>query len=125
MAAGTGFHVQTQLDLRKGHITGRVKQLEAGSLYEIRYAKGVAGLRAPEVLYEMSWGKRPGNDESSAGCVMSLLSGDAVFVQTATNPTPTVTVISAGSTFNGLTQNLAPLSEAARKEISATVKAMY
>lgn len=42
---------ETELDLRKGHITGNVKKMSAGSSYSIRYPSGVAAIRGS--VYDM------------------------------------------------------------------------
>jgi len=121
-SAGPGWSMQTQLDLRKGRITGRVKHLEAGSAYEIRYPRGVTGFRESGVVYDMRWADRLSDGETNPPCVLSLLSGAAVFVPAGTNANPTV--IPAGFTFDDRTAALTPLSEPARKELAATVDSL-
>ncbi|MGA2863947.1 MAG: hypothetical protein ABSF95_05620 [Verrucomicrobiota bacterium] len=42
---GAAAVMETELDLRNGHILGNVKKLTAGSTFNIRYPKGVAAIR--------------------------------------------------------------------------------
>jgi hypothetical protein len=45
MATGADRVTETQLDLKRGRITGNVKKLAAGSKYEVKLPNGIAGIR--------------------------------------------------------------------------------
>lgn len=45
MQTGAGRVTETQLDLKRGRVTGNVKKLTAASKYEIKMPNGVAGVR--------------------------------------------------------------------------------
>ena len=45
MQTGEDIVTETQLDLKRGRITGNVKKLSAGSKYEVKFPNGVAAIR--------------------------------------------------------------------------------
>jgi hypothetical protein len=71
-AGGTPV-IDTELDLRLGHITGNVKKMTAGSHYEIKYKSGVAGIRGS--VYDMLVEDLP---DGTAKCTLRMIEGAAV-----------------------------------------------
>lgn len=85
-----------ELDLRAGQIAGNAGQLPAASHYEIKFAKGIAGVR--NGVYHVS----------SSGFV-AVPSGETVVVMLGTDGNPVTTVVSAGKQFNPNTGSVAKL----------------
>ncbi len=91
----------TKIDLRKGSILGNVKKLASASKYEVKTAKGVAGIRGTSF-------------EISAVGIVRVATGELVFVTiplTGGGPVKTFT-IAAGSKLNagGQTPQVQPMS---------------
>lgn len=104
---GAGAQTETQLDLRKGHITGNVKKMVAGSTYEIKYPQGVAGIRGS--VYDMTVSQQQALAAGvQAGtikvvCTLNMITGSAVlsFVQDGqTLAQATTVVIQPGQGFS-------------------------
>jgi len=104
---GAGAQTETQLDLRKGHITGNVKKMVAGSTYEIKYPQGVAGIRGS--VYDMTVSQQQALAAGvQAGtikvvCTLNMITGSAVlsFVQDGqTLAQATTVVIQPGTGFS-------------------------
>ena len=120
---GPSIQTETQLDLRRGHITGSVAELAADSSYEIKYATGIAGLREAALVYDMSRPDPAGGGQTNLPCILAMWKGRAVMVPGQSGATPMV--IGPGFGFNDLTHALTALSEAAKQDISATVESMH
>ncbi|HZV34691.1 MAG TPA: hypothetical protein VFB72_08985 [Verrucomicrobiae bacterium] len=87
-----------ELDLRAGQVAGNAGQLPASSHYEIKFAKGIAGVR--DGVYHIS----------SSGFV-AVPSGETVVVILGADGNPVTTQVSAGKQFNpntGSVSNLRP-----------------
>lgn len=106
---GAGIQTETQLDLRKGHITGNVKKMVAGSTYEIKYPKGVAGIRGS--VYDMNLIEGIDNGTVTVTCILDMLTGSAVLSFTPVGSTTPITqTILPDFGYNTGTQTLAPLT---------------
>ena len=120
---GAGVQTETQLDLRKGHITGNVKKMVAGSTYEIKYPKGVAGIRGS--VYDMALVEGIENGTVALTCTLNMLTGAAVLSYTPPGATTPVTqTIGPDTGFSTGTQVLAGLTASQINAISATLSQM-
>jgi len=119
---GMGTVTETQLDLRKGHITGNVKKMVAGSIYEIKYPKGVAGIRGS--VYDMTLVEGIENGQVTVNCILNMSSGSAVLsFQNAAGQTISQTVLPNFS-FNTATGTLLPISDIVLQQIVAVLGSM-
>ena len=121
-STGAGVQTETQLDLRKGHITGNVKKMVAGSIYEIKYPKGVAGIRGS--VFDMALVESVQNGTVTVSCILNMASGSAVlsFVN-AQGQTISQTVLPTFS-FNTATGILSPIPDSVTQEIAAVLGSM-
>jgi len=119
---GAGVQTEINLDLRKGHITGDCKEMLHGSIYEIKYPKGVAGIREPGSVYDMKVVYGAGNDTLAETCILNLQRGSALLALSANKQVQT---IPSGFSFDDSSQTLTPLPPALNEEISATIASMY
>ena len=120
---GAGVQTETQLDLRKGHITGNVKKMVAGSNYEIRYPKGVAGIRGS--VYDMSLVEGINNGTVTVTLVLDMLTGSAVVsFYPSGSTTPITQTVLPGFGFDTGTDALTPLSPAQVSELSQILASM-
>jgi hypothetical protein len=79
---------ETQLDLQGGEIYGSVERMPAGSKYEIKLPKGIAGIRGSTRFMV-----------SSSGAARAK-SGSLVIVQTGADGSLTTKVVAAGQKFD-------------------------
>jgi len=120
---GAGVQTDTQLDLRKGHITGNVKKMVAGSNYEIRYPQGVAGIRGS--VYDMALAEGINNGTVTVTLVLNMLTGSAVLsFNVPGQTTPITQTILPGFGFNTGTDVLTPLTPAQMNQISQILASM-
>ena len=115
-----GVLTETVLDLRQGHLTGRVEQMALGAIYEVKFGGGIAGFRDSGLAYDLRWQEPLAPTATNWHFVVTMQSGTAVLSE-AGNAT---VIIPAGSTFDDTTTNVAPSSAALQQEIAAIVKAM-
>jgi hypothetical protein len=99
MDTGAGEVTETQLDLQRGKIFGRVKKLAPASRYEVKIPNGVAGIRG--TVYEIS-----------ADGVVKVYVGSIVIAYVAPDGTVVTQVISAGQQFDGRTQQIIAIPQA-------------
>jgi hypothetical protein len=131
IAAQTGGDTtsETELDLRTGSITGRVKKISAGSRFEIKVPNGVAAIRGTDFLIATIDLSRGGsNTRGVLGVQVWVSSGSVVLSWTvAGNPNPITQVIRPGqgcSTITGIVEQLTPaqagqLADAIQKAVDA------
>lgn len=87
---GAGEVTETQLDLQRGRVFGRVKKLTPASRYEVKIPNGVAGIRG--TVYDIS-----------ADGVVKVYVGSIVIAYVAPDGTVVTQVISAGQQFDART----------------------
>ena len=120
---GAGVQTETQLDLRKGHVTGNVKKMVAGSIYEVKYPKGVAGIRGS--VFDMNLAEGVQNGTITVTCTINMLTGSAVLSFTADGQTTPVTqTILPNFGYNTGTEALLPLTQAQMSQISTALAGM-
>jgi hypothetical protein len=120
---------ETELDLRTGSITGRVKKISAGSRFEIKVPNGVAAIRGTDFLIATIDLSRGGsNTRGVLGVQVWVSSGSVVLSWTvAGNPNPITQVIRPGqgcSTITGIVEQLTPaqagqLADAIQQAVAA------
>lgn len=120
--AGVGPVTDTELDLRKGHITGNVKKMTAGSVYEIKYAKGVAGIRGS--VYDMALVQGVQNGTITVNCVLNMTSGSAVLSFTDATGQVVAQTVLPGFGVDTSTGAVAPIPQAILNEIVAALNSM-
>jgi len=102
METGADWVTETQLDVRKGKITGTVKKLSGASKYEVKYKNGVAGIRG--TIYTIS----------EAG-VVSVLEGSVVIAWVKPDGAVATQVVNAGEMFDpagGVITSITPVDRA-------------
>jgi hypothetical protein len=99
MDTGAGEVTETQLDLQRGRIFGRVKKLAPASRYEVKIPNGVAGIRG--TVYDIS-----------ADGVVKVYVGSIVIAYVAPDGTVVTQVISAGQEFNARTGQITTIPQA-------------
>ncbi len=108
---GANTVTETQLDLKKGRITGSVKKLAPGSKYEIKLPSGVAGVRG--TLYDIT-----------AEGVVKVSVGSVVVAYVGPNGEVVTQIVNAGQQFDARTGQLLPLSPTSAEMLRSTGQEM-
>jgi hypothetical protein len=106
LGAGTGAAQDVELDLRAGQIAGNIGRLPSGSRYEIKFSKGVAGVRS-------------GIFHINASGVVAVPAGETVVVILGADGNPITTIVNTGKEFDPSTGMMKDIS----KSSSATTAA--
>jgi hypothetical protein len=101
MNTGADLVTDTQLDLKQGRILGNVKKMSAGSKYEIKLLKGVAGIRGTS--YDIS-----------ADGVVRVYAGTVVVAWAGDDGNVTTQVVGANQQFDARTGQVTPLAADAK-----------
>lgn len=88
----------TELDLRAGHIFGKVKRMSAASSYRVKIPNGVAGIRG--TIYDLT-----------VEGLLKVLTGAVELNYTAADGTPKTQIVTSDQKFNALTGELTPLPD--------------
>ncbi len=88
-----------ELDLRAGEISGVAGKPAAGAKYEIKFAKGIVGMRGAS--YRMT-----------AGGLVTVMAGEAVVVTAGADGSTNIKVVTSGNQFDPSTGMVSAISDA-------------